>query len=138
MEKVELEKIIFDKGNKEFFGFIENHFSYEKVKEEELQENLNTHEDLSALMKKVFISRLNSLDENYDQTSIITSMGVYIIALIAVYRGFVEGLDQSVWISIFFVFLLTTLCFLYITYEMGKAKAKRAKVKYYLTLFKDK
>lgn len=137
MEKDALETKVFEKSDNEFFKFLEENFSYENVSDLELQNNLNTFKSLSKFRKKVFISRLNSLEESFDQTAILASLAACIIALLGAYKLFLEVLIPEKWMSTIIIVLAYVLSFLYLAYELGQAKAKRKKAKYYIALFKE-
>ena len=139
MEKEILEEKVFEKSDKNFFKFLEENFSYEKVSDMDLLNNLNTYKKLSKFRKRVFKSRLNSLEESYDQTAIIASLGAFTIALLGVYKLFLEVLFPKEWMNIVVIILALAyvICFLYIAFELGHAKAKRKKAKYYIALFKE-
>ncbi|MED3876196.1 hypothetical protein [Lysinibacillus capsici] len=134
--KKELEAHIFEKDDKILFNFLEQNFSVRYVSDIKLFENINTYKCISAHRKRILVSRLAYMEESYDLTTIFTGIIALILSFLGIYKVFLEELMPTGFYSITMI-IIYVMCIGIFANSLGTEKGRRAKVKYFLTLFKE-
>ncbi|MEQ6048485.1 hypothetical protein U2I53_05575 [Lysinibacillus capsici] len=131
-----LETHIFNKDNKILLNFLEQNFSVKYVSETKLFENINTYKSISAYRKRILLSRLVYLEESHDLTAIFTGVFALILSLLSIYKVFLEEIMPTG--NYFFTMVVIyVMCIGLFATSLGNEKGRRAKAKYFLSLFKD-
>lgn len=131
-----LEAHIFEKDNKILLNFLEQNYSVKYASEIELFENINTYKSISAYRKRILLSRLVYLEESHDLTAIFTGIFALILSLLGIYKVFLEEI-MPIGIYFFTMVVIYVMCIGLFATSLEKEKGRRAKAKYFLSLFKD-
>lgn len=134
--KEELEVHVFEKNDKTLLNFLEQNFSVKHVSDTVLFGNINTYKEISTYRKRILVSRLAYMEESHDLTAIFVGITASILGFLGIYKLFLEEIMPKKFYFITMI-IIYVMCIGIIADRLGIEKGRRAKVKYFLALFKE-
>lgn len=137
MDKREFELVILDQDNERLINYLKKNFTIENVAEVEFIDNMNIYKSLSEYKKKLLMSRLTFIEESHDLTTIFSGVIALFLFFLGAYNKLIEEIIPNQILALTGIILITLTTLFIFARNFGKEKGNKARVKYFLMLFKD-
>ncbi len=97
---------------------------------------MNTYKSISAHRKRILVSRLVLMEERHDLTTVFTGIIALILSFLGIYKVFLDEIMPTGF-YLFTMVIIYVMCIWIFAKNLGTEKGRRAKAKYFLSLFKD-